>query len=131
MPLEWSVQKYAHLVVVDGAGVLDPPFVAQYSAAVREAGAIGYRKFFDLRRADIRFSADDFRALGKTLADANAADPGNAPGPVAILIGSRPPPLLLDMAVLLKQHVGSSRRLRIFTQEQEALGWLETESERS
>jgi hypothetical protein len=40
------------------------------------------------------------------------------------LIGPNPPPLLLDMAVLLKQHVGTSRVIRIFTQESEAAAWL-------
>lgn len=46
------------------------------------------------------------------------------PGPVAILVGKNPPPLMLDMAILLKQRVGTPRRFRLFTEEPEARLWL-------
>lgn len=130
MPIGWSIQKHARLVVVKGAGIFDSAFLARYLAAMRDGGAMGYRKFFDLRRADIKFSADDFQALGSRLAtnDANA-NAGVVPGPIAILLGADPPPLLLDMAILLKQHVGSWRELRIFIREDEATRWLDSHRE--
>ena len=123
MALEWSIEAHAKLVIVNGAGDFDLSFMGEYLAAMRAAGANGYRKFFDLRKAVIRFTADDFRILGSQLAKSNV-DAADAPGPIAILIGPKPPPLLVDMAVLLKQHVGASRVLRIFTRESEAAAWL-------
>ena len=128
MPIGWSIRKHARLVVVKGAGIFDPAFFASYLAAMRDAGATGYRKFFDLRRADIKFSADDLQVLGSRLAT-NDTDADVAPGPIAILLGPDPPPLLLDMAILLKQHVGSSRQLRIFIKEDEATQWLDSHRE--
>lgn len=125
MALRWSIQAYAKLVVVNGTGILDLSFMAEYLAAMREAGTTRYRKFFDLRRADIRFSADDLRTLGSQLS-ASPIDADAAPGPIAILIGPNPSPLLLDMAILLKQHVGSARVIRIFTHERDATDWLDS-----
>lgn len=129
MALEWSIRKRARFVVVSGTGAFDPSFLYAYLAAMRDAGAAGYRKFVDLRRADIRFSIDDFRAIGARLARLDDARAGDAPGPIAILVGLHPPDLLLDMALLLKQHVGLYRRLRIFTQEEEAREWLDSQVE--
>jgi len=129
MALEWSIQKRARFVVVSGTGTFDPSFLYAYLAAMRDAGATGYRKFVDLRRADIRFSVDDFQALGARLASHDNAQAGDAPGPIAILVGLHPPDLLLDMALLLKQHVGLYRRLRVFMQEEEAREWLDSQVE--
>lgn len=86
------LQKYAQLPVVNGAGVFDPAFMAEY-LAIRKASVTSYRKFFNLRWADIRFSADELRTLGIHLAT-GAADSNVTPGPIAILIDPSPPPLL-------------------------------------
>jgi len=118
--LGWSILKHEKLVVVSGLGVFDFPFLLSYLKATQATGAVGYRKLLDLRQADIQLSGDDLQAIG-TLTRNN--DPA-ASGPVAILVGKNPPPLMLDMAILLKQRVGTSRRFRLFTDEAEARRWL-------
>ena len=118
--LGWSIQKQYNLVVVSGVGVFDMLFLLSYLKATQAAGAVGYCKLLDLRQADIQLSGDDLQTIG-TLTRNN--DP-TASGPVAILVGKNPPPLMLDMAILLKQRVGTSRRFRLFTDEPEARRWL-------
>lgn len=43
------------------------------------------------------------------------------------VLGHKPAPLLVDMAILLKDRIGSRRRLRIFTDETDAREWLFSE----
>lgn len=118
--LGWSIHKEDGLVIVNGVGVFDLPFLLSYLKAMQAAGAVGFRKLLDLRQADIQLSGDDLQTIG-TLTRNN--DP-TASGPVAILVGKNPPPLMLDMAILLKQRVGTSRRFRLFTEEPQARQWL-------
>jgi len=124
--LGWSIHKQDNLVVVSGVGVFDLPFLLSYAQATREAGAVGYCKLLDLRQADIQLSGDDLQAIGNLT---RTSDPTTA-GPIAILIGKNPPPLMLDMAILLKQRIGTSRRFRLFTDEPEARAWLAAASTR-
>lgn len=118
--LGWSIRKEDRLVIVSGVGVFDLPFLLSYLSATQAAGAVGYGKLLDLRLTDIQLSGDDLQAIG-TLTRNN--DPA-ASGPVAILVGKNPLPLMLDMAILLKQRVGTSRRFRLFTDEAQARIWL-------
>ena len=118
--LGWSILKHEKLVALSGLGVFDFPFLLSYLKATQAAGAVGYCKLLDLRQADIQLSGDDLQAIG-TLTRNN--DPA-ASGPVASLVGKNRPPLRLDMAILLKQRVGTSRRFRLFTDEAEARRWL-------
>lgn len=122
--LGWSIHKADRLVIVSGVGVFDLPFLLSYLKATQAEGAVGYCKLLDLRQADIQLSSDDLQAIG-TLTRSN--DPA-ASGPVAILVGKNPPPLMLDMAILLKQRVGTSRRFRLFTDEPQARQWLASAS---
>jgi len=118
--LGWSIHGQDRLVVASGVGVFDLPFLLSFRKAVHAAGAAGYSKLFDLRQADIQLSDDDLQVIG-TLT--RRGDPA-ASGPIAILVGRNPPPLMLDMAILLKQRVGSSRVFRLFTDEAGARQWL-------
>lgn len=118
--LGWSILGQDNLVIVSGVGVFDLSFLMSYLKAMQTAGAVGYCKLLDLRQADIQLSGEDLQAIG-TLTRNN--DPA-ASGPVAILVGKSPPPLMLDMAILLKQRVGTARRFRLFTDEPQAREWL-------
>ena len=118
--LGWSIQRHEKLVVVSGLGVFDLPFFLSYLQAMQAAGAIGSCKFLDLRQADIQLGGDDLAAIGTITRQPSAT----LPGPVAILVGKNPPPLMLDMAILLKQRIGTSRRFRLFTDEADARRWL-------
>lgn len=125
--LGWSIQKQDSLVVVSGVGVFDMAFLESYLKATQAAGAVGYCKLLDLRQADIQLSGEDLQAIGALTRNNDPA----ASGPVAILVGKNPPPLMLDMAILLKQRVGTSRRFRLFTDEPEARQWLAAISARA
>ncbi len=38
-------------------------------------------------------------------------------GPIAMYLGKTPPPILVDMALLLQDRIGDRRRIRLFTDE--------------
>lgn len=118
--LGWSIREHEKLVVVSGVGVFDMPFFLSYMQAMQANGAIGYCKFLDLRQTDIQLSGDDLASIGQLTRQPSTA----TPGPVAILVGRNPPPLMLDMAILLQQRIGTSRRFRLFTDEADARRWL-------
>ena len=122
--LNWTIHRTQGLVVIRGVGVFDLPFMASFREAMRAEGAAGYCKLFDLSRADIQLSRDDLEIMAARtrLADALRS------GPIAIMLGHNPPPLLVDMAILLMNRIGKRRRLRLFTNESEARLWLSSEA---
>ncbi len=120
--LRWEIHKADSFVVVTGIGVFDLPFIIRYRKAVNAEGAADYRKLLDLHRTEIALSPGDL----DTIAD-DARFNRLTTGPVAIMIGKNPPLMLLDMAVLLQQRMGSSRRTRLFSDEGEARRWLASE----
>lgn len=122
--LGWDISKSEGLVVIRGVGVFDLAFMTSFREAMRAEGAAGFCKLFDLSRADIRLSDDDLQTM---VARARLPDPVQS-GPIAIMLGHEPPPLLLDMAVLMKSRLGNRRRLRLFTDEAEARRWLSSEA---
>lgn len=118
--MHWEFLNAAKLVVVRGIGVIDLEFLASFRAEKCARGAIGYRALFDLSRAAIQLSDSDLQTL---VARARLTDPELA-GPVALVLGRTPPPLLLDMAVLMKLRLGNRRRIRLFTENEDAKQWL-------
>ena len=120
--LGWEIHQHDGLVVVSGVGLFDLPFIAAYRQAMRVEGTINYRKLFDLHRSDIVLSPDDLQSI----ADGAHTNVLTA-GPIAIVTGRTPPPLLLDMAILLQHRMGTSRRFRLFADEEEARRWLASE----
>jgi hypothetical protein len=90
---------------------------------MRAQGAAGFCKLFDLSRADIHLSEQDLQAM---VASTRLRGPIQS-GPIAIYLGRTPPPLLVDMAILLKDRIGHRRRVRLFTDERLARQWLATE----
>jgi hypothetical protein len=123
--LRWEISKPEGLVLVRGVGVFNLSFIISFREALRAEGAAGYSKLFDLSRADIHLNGDDLQTMA---ARTRLADPLRS-GPIAIFLGQEPPPLLVDMAVLLKTRIGNRRRLRLFTNEMMARHWLSTEAE--
>jgi xanthine dehydrogenase iron-sulfur cluster and FAD-binding subunit A len=121
--LGWEIHRHDKLVVVSGVGIFDIAFLKSYRQGMQAASAITYRKLFDLHQSDIRLSAEDLQRVTEN------ARSNNAPiaGPIAVLIGREPPPLLVDMAILLKHRVGTARRFRLFKEEAEARRWLASE----
>jgi hypothetical protein len=123
--LSWEISKSERLVVVRGVGVFNLAFMTSFREAMRAEGAAGYSKLFDLSRADIQLSSDDLQTM---VARTRLPDSVKS-GPIAILLGHEPPPLLVDMAILMKTRLGNRRRLRLFTGEVEARWWLSSEAE--
>ncbi len=121
--LGWKIYRPAGLVIVRGVGVFDLSFATAFREAMRAEGTVGYCKLFDLSRADIQLSSDDMNAMAGST---RRTGPTTA-GPIAVVVGRTPPPLLVDMAVLLKHRIGDRRRLRLFTDETDAREWLASE----
>lgn len=122
--LGWTINRTEGLVTVRGMGVYDLSFAMSLGTAMWAEGAVGYCKLLDLSTADIRLSSEDLQTMvaSTRLAGATTA------GPIAIVLGHDPDPLLLDMAVLLKSRIGNCRRLRVFTDEWTAREWLSSEA---
>lgn len=121
--LGWTIYRAEGLVVVRSVGLLDQSFITSFEATMWAKGTFGFCKLFDLRRADIRLSSDDIRTMVARIRSFSAT----TAGPIAIVVGRTPPPLLVDMAVLLKHRIGDCRRLRVFTEETDAREWLSAE----
>jgi hypothetical protein len=122
--LSWGISKSERLVVIRGVGVFNLAFMTSFREAMRAQGAAGYSKLFDLSRADIQLSNDDLQIM---VARTRLPDPVKS-GPIAIVLGSTPPPLLVDMAILMKTRLGNRRGLRLFTDEVQARRWLSSEA---
>lgn len=120
--LSWEIQRADSLVVVSGVGVFDFNFFADYRKAMQAENASHYRKLLDLRRTDIVLSPHDLDRIS-----AEAQFDRLTAGPVAIIMGKTPPPLLVDMATLLQHRMGRSRRMRLFTDDDQARKWLASE----
>lgn len=121
--LTWTIYRPDQLVVIHGIGVFDIFFATAFREAMRAEGAAGFCKLFDLSRADILLSNEDLQAM---VASTRLRGPIQS-GPIAIHLGRTPPPLLVDMAILLKERVGARRRVRLFTDERLARQWLAAE----
>ncbi|WP_295140398.1 hypothetical protein [uncultured Reyranella sp.] len=122
--LGWTIDREEGLVTVRGAGVYDLAFATSLRLAMWAEGTVGYRKLLDLSRADIRLTSEDLETMVASTRSAGAT----IAGPIAIVLGQDPDPLLLDMAVLLKSRIGNRRRLRVFTEEAAARHWLSSEA---
>lgn len=122
--LGWTIDRPARLVIVRGVGVYDLSFAMALGAAMSAERTVDYCKLLDLSRADIRLSSEDLQVMvaNSCLAGATTA------GPIAVVLGAEPDPLLLDMAVLLKNRIGNHRRFRVFTDEWTARRWLSAEA---
>jgi hypothetical protein len=109
------------MIVVQGRGIFDLPFIESSLAAIAGAECRSFARLLDLRQAAINLSRFDLRAMDVLFEQFWR---GQAPARVAILAGLSP--LTLDMAVLLKQRADkTSPRVRVFTQDEEAArAWL-------
>ncbi|WP_428679681.1 hypothetical protein [Reyranella sp.] len=121
--LAWTIYRPEHMVVIRGFGVFDISFATAFRETMRAEGAAGFCKLFDLSRAHIHLSNLDIQTM---VASTRLRGPIQS-GPIAICLGKTPPPLLVDMAILLKERIGHRRRMRLFTDESLARRWLAAE----
>ncbi|WP_428679679.1 hypothetical protein [Reyranella sp.] len=118
--LGWTIYRPEQLVVISGVGIFDISFATAFREAMRAEGAAGFCKLFDFSRLDIKLSDQDLQSM---VASTRLAGPIKS-GPIALYLGKTPPPLLVDMAILLKDRIGYRRRIRLFTDEFVARQWL-------
>lgn len=118
--LRWTIYRPEQLVVISGVGIFDISFATAFREAMRAEGAAGFCKLFDFSRLDIKLSDQDLQSM---VASTRLAGPVKS-GPIALYLGKTPPPLLVDMAILLKNRIGYRRRIRLFTDESVAREWL-------
>lgn len=121
--LGWTIHRPEQLVEIRGIGLFDIHFATAFRKAMRAEGAAGFCKLFDLSRVDIKLSDEDLQSM---VASTRLGGPIQS-GPIAHYLGKTPPPLLVDMAILLKSRIGHRRRIRLFTDELAARGWLLSE----
>lgn len=121
--LRWTIYRPEQLVVISGVGVFDIYFATAFREAMRAEGAAGFCKLFDLSRVDIDLSDQDMQSM---VASTRLRGPIQS-GPIAMYLGRTPPPLLVDMAIILRDRIGSRRRIRLFTDEFAARQWLLSE----
>lgn len=121
--LRWTIYRPEQLVVISGVGVFDIYFATAFREAMRAEGAAGFCKLFDLSRVDIDLSEKDMQSM---VASTRLRGPIQS-GPIAMYLGKTPPPLLVDMALLLQDRIGDRRRIRLFTDELAARQWLLSE----
>lgn len=121
--LRWTIHRPEQLVEIRGIGVFDIYFATAFRDAMRAEGAAGFCKLFDLSRVDIVLNNEDLQTM---VASTRLRGPIQS-GPIAIYLGRTPPPLLVDMAILLRDRIGHRRRVRLFTDERLARQWLAAE----
>jgi hypothetical protein len=119
MPLHCSISTDPDMVLVHGVGQITRSDVEQYLAATISEGVKGYAKLILLGSSTLALSPADLDAIADSLIEYGR---GERPGAVAIVAGTA---LNLDMAVLLKQRVGT-RPFSIFVDARQAMRWLDT-----
>ena len=119
MTIDWTVSHERRLVsAVIGPGTRRRDYPA-FIVALSEAGAISYRKIFDLRFGMLDYTVADVKALGQKVVDWGKA--GN-PGPVALIVSSE---LTDEFARLYSEHARIDRPVRLFTDTAAAQVWLD------
>ncbi len=119
MAIDWTVSHEKRLVTaVIGPKTRRRDYPA-FLAALRERGAISYRKIFDLSFGMLDYTVSDVRALGQKVIEWGK---GGKPGPVALIASSE---LTAEFATLYGQHARAERPIRIFADMAEALAWLD------
>lgn len=119
MPLRWMRSDEFGILTVVGQGDVRRGDIEDYLSATIREGTRSDAKLVDLTVGHLNLDRDDLQSLARTLVDYGV---GGAAGPVAMVVQGA---LNIDMAVLLKQRIGS-RPFRVFTDPLEARGWLMT-----
>jgi hypothetical protein len=119
MPLGWTRSDQFGILTVVGEGDITRQDVEAYLQATEREGTKGHAKLVDLTAANLVLDRADLEAVADTLL--RYGSDGEA-GPVAMVVQGV---LNIDMAVMLKQRVGS-RPFRVFADALQARGWLMT-----
>lgn len=119
MPLLWMRSDEFGILTVVGQGDIGRQDIEDYLSATVREGTKAHAKLVDLTVGNLSLDRDDLESVARTVVEYGV---GGDAGPVAMVVRGA---LNIDMAVLLKQRVGS-RPFRVFTDPLEARGWLMT-----
>jgi hypothetical protein len=119
MPLYWTIDSKKQLVVVTGEGDVTRADMEEYLDVVEGAGALTYRKLFDLTAAPASMSEDDLLALGARIRSYHS----QPVGPLALVVQRD---RVEALARILGILAAADRPMRIFTRLGPAKRWIES-----
>ena len=118
MPLHWTIDTRARLVVATADGMVTLLDVDELLISLAGAGAVPYRKLLDGRLADIAMNLDELTAIAAKIRALHV----QPVGPLAIVLPK-------DKSELLSRVLGAlaaaDRPMRIFKDPQAARRWLD------
>lgn len=119
MPISWTVSHPARLVVAVGKGDVNATDVLLYLDDIDRAGAMPYRKIFDLSGVVAAMPTKDVRLIGMRVV---ALAGGKPTGPLAIVVASD---AISELAKVFEATATTKRPLQIFRDFHTARAWLD------
>ncbi len=119
MPLRWTVDHGAKLIVATASGGLVHQDFDSYMAAVAAEGAVGYRVLFDVRSATVDLRPGYLAALSQVVKDRRRDDVSD--GRIALVVGSDAEQ---EMGGYFIDRTDSQRACRLFRNVEDARTWL-------
>lgn len=120
MPLRWTVDHDARLIMAEASGALSRQEFDDYMAAVAKEGAVGYRVLFDAQAASVDLRADYLLAFSQVVRDRKRPDVSD--GRIAVVVGSDAED---DLGAFFVEHTSGARPCRLFHTIADARVWLE------
>jgi hypothetical protein len=119
MPLTWTVSHPTQLVVAVCKGHVSATDVLEYLDEIDRAGAMPYRKVFDLTGVAGVIPAEDVRLIGMRVVALSGAKPT---GPLAIVVASD---AIEALSKVFEVTADTKRPLQIFRDLHKARAWLD------
>jgi hypothetical protein len=127
MPLHWTIDSRAKLLVVTAEGAIQLEEAERLLDVVIGSNILGYRKLFDGREADRTMSSPDLLTVGVRLRELHATA-GPALGPLALVVRDEN---FRYAARLLGILAVAKRPFRVFKELNKAQTWLDSPSIRA
>lgn len=121
MPVHWTISHPQRLVVAVAKDQVTVPDIEQYFAGVTAAGAMAYRKIFEITDTPMALSEENLRALGQRVV--LYARHGQV-GPLAIVAASDES---YAQARTFADAATARRPLQIFREMHSARQWLDAQ----
>jgi hypothetical protein len=119
MPITWTVSHPARLVVAVAQGDISAADVLAYVDEIDQAGAIQYRKLFDLSGVFAMLPMEDVRLVGMRVMALSGDKPT---GPLAIVVASD---AIAELARVFEATAVTKRPIQIFRDFHAARAWLD------
>jgi len=119
MPITWTVSHPARLVVAVAKGDISAADMLAYLDEIDQAGAMPYRKVFDLTGVVATLPTEDVRLVGMRVVALSGDKPT---GPLAIVVASD---AIAELAKVFEATAVTKRPLQIFRDLHTARAWLD------